>query len=190
MALRFDSEGAYRFLHEMILKAADLSAERFVKSSTEGLSGAAKAGTQKRIEDTAEAIKWIVEFNADAIVESYGTGTLADTGPDSYWNQYKGNSAFWNPARFGKRIVGRPPGAYTDLWGRKRVSSGRFEGRPLIVSNGKGKVGKLFTVREYFPMRTIQNAERWLLHGGEIDRLVQSAVDVYLSRLDQFFVEV
>lgn len=80
-------------------------------------------------------------FYADAIVDSYGTGSLADTGVGSFWKEYtaqKGANGF-NPSRTTKYISGRP--RVTRIFGESVTALGE----PLKVLNMKGRVYRFGT---------------------------------------------
>lgn len=121
-----------------------------------------------------DKISAICEFYADAIMDSFGTGRLADTG-NKYWDDYLG-SGLYNPVRNtapGTPIVGRKAGEYTNIYGEKSESSGKRAGlnvegvyRPIPAS------------------RKIQNAESFLFNDGyhRLEQEVERAFDSWVSQ--------
>lgn len=121
-------------------------------------------------------------FYAQAIVESFGIGDKADSSSESYWNEYRKNSPFWNPERTSKTIVGRPadPNPYVNLWGEEVHTKGTKAGVP---TGNKGFYGN----------RAIQSVEAWLIHNGEtkIERRLTVEIDKFFQGdMSKYFMQV
>lgn len=97
---------------------------------------------------------------ADAIMDSYGTGSEMDkTNP--FYNSYR-HSSLWNTSRRGTvAIVGRSKGFYIDIYGKKRYSTGRREG---------------VNIEDYYkpisPSYAFQRAEIWLTQGNRVNEVL------------------
>lgn len=122
-----------------------------------------KAYIASSMKREANKIIGYLSANTYVLAESYGTGSfMLDDNPGLA--EYK-KSKLWNPTRKGKTIVGRPKGAYTNLFGQGRTTSGVFEGK-----NIEGKrvyTRKKESERDYYisptrPSYAIQLANNWL----------------------------
>lgn len=118
------------------------------------------ASSMKR--ETDRIIGYLIA-NTYVLAESYGTGSfMLDNNPGLA--EYK-KSGYWNRARKGKAIAGRPAGRYTNLFNQERTTSGAFEG-----DNIEGKrvyTRKKESERDYYisptkPSYAIQLANNWL----------------------------
>ena len=107
-----------------------------------------------------------LKANPYALASSYGTGSLMlDDNPGLA--EYK--RKYWNPARKGKTIVGRPAGKYKTMFGNERTSSGKFEGQNIegkMVYRGKrfhkdGLDGEDYYIYPSPPTKAIQIAEEF-----------------------------
>lgn len=193
--LVFDAEGCYQAFLEHMKNVMDGLMMEFYREATSLLSTEGKAASEllpteiKKGDFTSpgQAEAYIIgrmKFYADAIVESYGTGSLADTGPNSYWDEYVKNNPNFNPSRDGMYITGRPKGWYTDIWGEKRYSNGSLEGIAI-----EGFAG----IEPISPNYSIQNAEVWRIKDGETrtDKRLFEAADYFFSHYARdFFKEV
>lgn len=195
---RFNSEKAYKLLHDRLIIAMDELIKDFYNEATRGLSGEGKRDSEvEKATDTSEtehtgfgslsgAARYISAkcyFYAQAIMESFGTGSKADTGPDTYWEDYR-KSELFNPVRKDKIIVGRPKGSYVDIYGNRRGSSGKYEG---INLEGKYYLNPRFEFERIDPIspsRSIQTAEAWTIKNGEtrIERRLQLAIEEFFSK--------
>lgn len=117
-----------------------------------------KAKVNTYIERQSNVVIAHFEANTVALADSYGTGSLMlDDNPGL--SEYRNDPKRWNPERKGKAIVGRKKGTYTDIFGQKHKTSGKFKGKPL---ENRGEI----TNRKYFispnnPSRAIQIADQW-----------------------------
>lgn len=203
----FDGDSAYKLLHDRLIVAMDDLMQQFYKQATSGLSGDAKADSEREAAvDTNEteytnfgsaagAARFISAkcyFYAQAVMESFGTGSLADTGPDSYWNEYRASGMF-NPSRLDKTIVGRPAGSYVDIYGERRSTSGKYEGVNLEGKTFLNSNFELTSISPISPKRSIQTAEAWVIKNGEtmVERRIQLEVEQFFTRdIRKFFSEV
>lgn len=101
-----------------------------------------------------------LKANTYVLADSYGTGSLMLTDNPGY--QAYRNSNRWNPSRVNNFITGRPEGEYTDVFGRKRYSSGYLEGINIEGSELRAGSGYVVTVELVAPSRAIEIAEGWL----------------------------
>jgi len=200
VSLSFDPIGAQKYLVECVKEASEEVMNWFV-SETRGLgsgSGLSAAGQAATELGEAEAIgAGIVRqqciFYADAIVDSYGTGSLADTGAGSFWKEYaaqKGANGF-NPSRTTKYIAGRPRGSYSDIWGKRHSTWGTFEGLNIEgMEFIDSETGQLVKIEPKAASYAIQNAEKWLTKSeGRCKRAIIAAAEKWASKLDEFFIE-
>jgi hypothetical protein len=195
--LTFRSDLAMISLVEHVTAASGEIMQWFVnetrgQGSGSGLSAEGQAATELNAAELVgtSIIKQQVAFYADAILSSYGTGSLADTSAGSYWSEYKASAEF-NPARPGTPIVGRPKGSYIDPWGVTHESSGRNRGRNIegkYITNEDGTRTKITPIA---PTMAIQNAEAWLCQAeGRAKRVIAMKMQEWIDGIDRFFVEV
>ncbi len=203
IALRFNGEQFYNDLRDRLVVAMDEVNSEFFRVATSGMSQEAKLASEKDkaiVEgDTdyngdlghsgsdEEYINARCRFYANAILESFGTGSLSDRGEFSQWNEYE-KSKYFNPARRGKmNIVGRPKGEYINIWGEEAESTGKNVGRNL-----EG----IFKPKR--PSYTIQNAETWLMQDREtsMERRIRLEVQKFIMEMNDnplkyfYYVEV
>ena len=96
MTLTFDSVGAWNYLVTCLVEASDEVMKSFYgelsgAGTGSGLSAEALKATNMDASAKVVGGSMILHecaFYADAIAESYGTGSLADTGAFSFWNEY------------------------------------------------------------------------------------------------------
>lgn len=201
MGLTFDADSCYRALCDKLIDTMNQVMDTFYKEAISGLSAQGKADTEIEkaklekgdltVGNASDFIVTKAKFYADAIVESYGTGSLSDTGPLSYWDEYMKNNPNFNPARDGKYITGRPRGSYTDIWGNKRQSSGSLEG--LVIEGDFFNKDGTSKIKPISPSHSIQNAEKWVIKDGEtrVERYLEIAVnDFFANEAKNFFVYV
>lgn len=190
ISVRFDAQGFYEALKEHMIKVMNDLNQSFYKEATGGLSsddseieGAVISGSSEAANASGtEYITAKCRFYTDAILESFGIGSKADTGPESYWAEYTQSAAF-NPKRSGSTIVGRAKETetgYTDIWGNERVTSGRNAGKR--VEGYPNAEGVIITPRD--GTRSIQRAEAFFFRDGETraERRIQ-------EEIEQFFAE-
>jgi hypothetical protein len=107
----------------------------------------------------SRAIIAYLKANTYVLADSYGTGSLALVSNPGY--QAYRNSNRWNPSRTSRAIMGRPEGDYTDVFGRKRHSSGALEGQN--IEGWKLTRGKFtLKVEPVSPSYALQMAHQWL----------------------------
>lgn len=199
ISLTFDAQGFYNDLIDELLKAMNDLINEFYREATSGLNSEGKADTEiieASISDTTEhsnyiplgdAPEYIVaqcKFYADALMQSFGTGSLADTGPNSYWNEYT-QSELFNKSRGGKYIAGRPRGSYKNIYGERQSSWGKFEGENIEGFEFSG----LFKIEPTPPSYSIQNAERWIIKDGEtkIERRIKMIINQFIAERGSFY---
>lgn len=196
--LTFDVDACMRALVEHLVKVADALMSEFYRDATKGLSGAGKADTEL-VKAKYDAATQIIEakciFYVQAILESFGTGTLADTSPESYWAEYTANPSFNSARRTSyPTIVGRSQGTYIDVWGNTRGSGGQQAGKNLEGLHLKDfNTGEYHQVKPISPSRSIQNAETWIIRDTEtkVERRIKMECEKFLSeQAGRFFVEV
>lgn len=190
ISARFDAQGFYEALKKHMLHVMDDLNQSFYKEATGGLSsndseidGAVISGSSEAANASGtEYITAKCRFFTDAILESFGTGSLADTSAESYWAEYTQSAAF-NPKRSGTTIVGRAKETdtgYIDIWGNERVTSGRNAGKRVEgYPNAEGVV-----IKPQPGTRSIQRAEAFVFRDGETraERRIQ-------QEIEQFFAE-
>ena len=161
MALKFDKNA---FLKEFLNILEDELAVAFNAWETEALSKmrnikfykGSKARVSNEIERQSNIIIGYLKANPVALADSYGTGSLMVLSNPGF-EEYR-KSDRWNPARTGKRIVGRPMGVYKDMFGRTHVTSGTFKGKPIENRS----FGKKYHIIPTPPSYAIQMANQWL----------------------------
>lgn len=198
--LQFDADACYRAIVEMLMQTMNELINEFAREASSGLSAVGKADVYvegakkgdtteftdfKSVDGAAEFITAKCKFYANALMESFGTGSMADTGPNSYWSEYASNvgSRGFNPARVGrKEIVGRPRGSYVDIFGQRQSTWGNFAGVNLEGRTWVNSKGETVTIEPIPPSYSIQNAEKWVIRNGEtrVERRIQ-------TRITQFF---
>ena len=166
MALKFDKQGLINeFLAklEIELQSATDAWKNEALSKMRGIKFAhdkekIKADVEKEIKRKSNGIVVYLKANAVALADSYGVGSLM-TSNNPGLQEYM-NSKRWNPARTGKTIVGRPEGYYTDIFGRRRHSTGAMKGRPL--ENRANITNTDYYISPSNPSYALQMAEQWL----------------------------
>lgn len=120
-----------------------------------------KTHVKSRIKRERRKIIAYLNANTSALIDSFGTGSLMNItdnpGFKEYFNNKGDGQGQWNPVRHGKTIVGRKKGWYVDLFGRKRHSSGVFEGQSM-----EGKKFHGFTIEPIPPSNAIPEANKAL----------------------------
>lgn len=191
ISLRFNGQKFQDDLRAELNKTMKSLIDEFYKAATAGMSAEAKAASKNQgiIEDIENHVVARCAFYTDAILESYGIGSKADT---SYWDEYK-ESGLLNPVRNGKAIVGRPEGEYTNIWGEPDYSSGTKEGQLLESKSGKprkffdAKKNKWVTIEPKYGTYAIQKEEAWLMQNREtsIERRVKETVLRFIEHVNQ-----
>lgn len=194
ISLRFNGQKFQDDLRAELNKTMKFLIDEFYKAATAGMSADAKAASKNQgiIEDIENHVVARCAFYADAILESYGIGSKADTGPNSYWDEYK-ESGLLNPVRKGTAIVGRPKGEYINIWGEPDYSSGTKEGQLLESKTETPRTffddrkNKWVTIGPKRGTYAIQNAEVWLMQNREtsIERRVKETVLQFIEHVNQ-----
>lgn len=171
MKLKFDSAKASadfeRILKEEMEKLGDkfrqevLREVRWVEALRDGQI------TYKVIDNIMNRITLEIRSNSWIIADSFGTGSkmLSPSENPDLWD-YMG-SEFWNPARSGTPIVGRPKGYYKDMFGRRRRSGGSFEGKNIeglryTVHRAEGGASRSVEIKPVTPTRALIIARAWV----------------------------
>lgn len=195
VSLTFDAEGCYRALIQTLIKVSDAIMEEFYNEAIAGLDAKGKEDSGK-INAIWDETKGYVEsqckFYANALMQSFGTGSLADTSADSYWQEYT-QSKLFNPVRKSTTIVGRKRGSYIDIYGKKQSSWGTYEGQDIegAYIDYHGMFAKI--VEPIQPKYSIQNAESWLLRNHQRrveDRIEEELKRFFSEEAKSFFIEV
>lgn len=177
----FDSERFYNDLVDYIIFLVDDLAKNTFRDIKTDLSPEAKDsveydGTFKEIFTDYEGptsgnefINARIRAYALAIMDSFGTGLKMDTSSPYLSDYISGN--LWNPLRTGPEIVGREEGEYTNIFGEKVRSKGKYAGKPLSISFNKN------------PTRAIQHQEDWLIKNGEtkLERTIKTFVEEFIA---------
>ena len=123
MVLKFNVDACMKALFEKIIQLADVLIDEMYADSTQEMKDSEKKSIDKEYAKYAEGvIKAQIVYGALAIMRSYGTGSAMDKSNPAL-DKYMA-SDYWNPARIGYEIVGRPYGEYTNILNEKKFSMG------------------------------------------------------------------
>lgn len=196
VTLTFDAYGCYQAMIDKLMEVANNIMKDFYQEAIYGLDAKGKADSKKIdaiIDTTTGYIEARCEFYANALMQSFGTGSRADTSLRSYWAEYKESRRF-NPKRPWTQIVGRPRGSYIDIFGEKRSTWG---GKAGINIEGESwtdkKTGETVLIEPVTPKYSIQNAENWLIRNAErrIDKRIEDELKQFFStEARKYFKEV
>lgn len=195
VSLTFDADGCYRAMVNKLIEVADSIMEEFYNDAILGLDADGKEDSERIdavINKTSGYIEAQCKFYANALMESFGIGNGADTGPDSYWNEYK-QMPFFNKLRRSRTVVGRTKGTYTNIFGEEQESTGKNAGKNLETLHIIGREGNYVQVKPLAAKRSIQNAERWLIknHQRRVeDRIEEELKNFFSTEVKNFFIEV
>lgn len=195
MSLSFDVNNFYEDLKDRLIVVMDELMNGFYNEAiselnTEGrmaskvektiVSDKSDLDGYKSLSETEEYLVARCKFYAEAIMQSFGTGSKADTRSiESYWDEYK-NSELFNKSRGGnKYIAGRRMGTYTDIYGDEKRTGGTYEGVNIEGMNFP-ETGKIVARK---PSYSIQNAENWLIRNSEtrIERRIKMEVEQFFA---------
>lgn len=172
MVLKLDYTRMYQDLVDMVLKLSDELINEFHSEATSGIDGETEIDSPQFAKDFITAK---VTFYADAIMQSYGTGSLMDR-KNPYLAEYI-NSDKWNPERFTYTIVGRESGTYENIYGEEVQTSGKMSGKSVE--------------KKYKPIQpsySIQRAEQWFLkEDGKIKRRLNVEMQIFISGISKYF---
>lgn len=201
VTLTFDADGCYHALIQKLIKVADSIMEQFYNDAISGLDIEGQADSE-RINAIWDATNQYVtakcEFYANALMQSFGTGSLSDRSSDSYWNEYKKMNTeelkyIFNPSRTTSAIRGRPEGGYTNIFGEPQKSTGRNAGKNLETLHIKDKHGNYIQIKPLVPKYSIQNAEDWLIRNHQRrveDRIEEELKNFLATEVKNFFIEL
>jgi len=175
--LKFNTEAFHTDLQNTIMNLCDNLARDFEAECAGKLSDTSAGETEyyQAVQESKNIISAKVLFGAMAIMESFGTGSKMDT-KNVHLDEYM-NSPMWNELRSGKGIVGRPPGAYLNIFGEWDVSEGKMAGLPVE-----------HFVRPKPPNYAIQNtAKEYLSPGGTVERITALTMLKFVMRMGKYF---
>lgn len=204
VSLTFDAEGCYRALIEKLIKVADAIMEEFYNDAIAGLDADGKEDSERINaiwDETQGYVETQCKFYANALMQSFGTGSAADTGEESYWDEYKKMRTkelgyIFNPSRPTSAIRGRPKiddGKYTNIFGEEQTTTGLNAGKNIETLHIEDKNGNYIQIKPMIPQRSIQNAERWLLknHQRRVEDRIEEEVKMFFAEeAKNFFVQV
>lgn len=130
---------------------------------------------EKLNEPEKRLLKRKVIGGALAVMDSWGTGSLMDTGNKAL-NDYFA-SHMYNPERPqtpGAPITGRPQGEYTNIFGERAYSSGKLAG--VNLENFPGS-----PIRPQPPSGAFQNADKWFEASGVVKDEIDKATKDFFA---------
>lgn len=151
------------FKHKLLLnlqagaEALEQDIKRNTSSFLEGLDNSPEVWVALREE--TKRLKITIEGNMEFVVDNYGTGSLMLTDNPMY-DKYKASKK-WNRVRKSNIIVGREAGEYTDIFNRKRSSSGQFEGEDLEGRTIQNPFGETIKIEPIKPTNALHRAISW-----------------------------
>lgn len=169
--LHFNSSSAGQDLLQAINKAADNLIREYyseVYSRLNTLKG--KAALEILSENEESLIKRKIIGYADAVMDSFGTGSKLDKNNPEL-NTYM-NSEYWNRLRQGYTIVGREKGTYTDIYGKTEYSSGTMAGTDLETTG---------IVKAKEPSYAFQQADTWFFGGNRTIEVLNAAIRKFFT---------
>jgi hypothetical protein len=165
MTIRYNSDAAIKAFERHLAKTLQVIQHELLADAKAGMR--TPEGRRDLYASVVAAVAGIVTGQITggphALLDEWGKGSLMDP-ENPALNEYR-NSPYWNPARRDLAIRGRPPGAYTDMFGRHRVSSGRAKGYNLeqmvLRKTPKGNLDPNDFLPQY-PSHAVQIAFRWM----------------------------
>lgn len=164
MGLKFDSKAAIEDFIKILESELSIAFEAWKKEVESKVAHPyykKNANVDYYIKKETNIIIGYLQSNKHVLADSYGTGSLMlDNNPG--FQEYK-NSEYWNPARKGKAIAGRPSGMYKDIFGNTHKTSGKFKGiniEGMKVNDSKNNTPYYITPTP--PSKALQQAEQWL----------------------------
>lgn len=164
MALRFNDKAFVRDLVAALKRDVDTLTEYIWRQliSQAPAKVPRERITREEAKIVADSIVGYVEASGMwALITNYGSGTQMDTSNPGLLEYMK--SQYWNPARTGTQIVGRPAGPYINLDNEVKVSSGKQAGKPLgFVKNYPAEhwFERVITLSEPFVLKWIAETVR------------------------------
>lgn len=181
----FDAQRLADDLIKVLIAETDVCVKQFIsevqRSLTDGKDACIAEKAELVIENGTQHIIGRAKFLADAILDSYGVGSLADTSKDSYWDEWSTHPLF-NKSRKGTAIVGRPRGSYIDPWGKQHSTWGGMEGINIEGMTFENEDGSTVTIEPKSPSYAIQNAEKWIANRSDswIERRLSVAAKKFI----------
>lgn len=175
-SLRLNAEAALQGLYKEIQACADsLLEEYYNEVQTKLKTNAAKADIAKMSDDEEKTIRRKVIAGAEAIMDSYGTGSAMDTS-NPFLSEYK-NSLMWNTLRSADNaITGRPAGEYTNIYGETQHSTG-----------GSAGVNLEWKYHPQTPSYAFQEAEIWFFKGDRVQIRLNEAISQFFKSIGRYF---
>ena len=174
--LTFNSAKAAKGYRSAVKKATDQLLKELYNEIRQGMDTSdGKKDLQKMSENEEMIFRRKVIGCADAIIDSYGTGSEMDkTNP--FYMSYR-HSSLWNVSRRGAvAIVGRSKGFYINIYGKKRYSTGRRQG---------------INIEDYYepisPSYAFQRAEMWFTKGNKVNEVISLYLSEYVKLMYQYF---
>lgn len=161
-------------------QAINAAADQLLKELYEEISGRmgtaeGKDDLQKMTENEEKIFRRKVIGCADAIMDSYGTGSEMDkTNP--FYMAYR-HSSLWNKSRRGTvAITGRHKGFYINIYGKWRYSTGNREGADI---------------EDYYepisPSYAFQRAETWFMQGNKVNEVLSRHILRWIKGFNQYY---
>jgi hypothetical protein len=170
MSVSFDSAACIQALTQHLTKCLLRMQQEYLNEARSHMRTPEGADSlhEGEVRQVAGFIAATVVGGAWAAMDNYGRGSLMDTSNPKY-AEYRG-SELWNPARFDNAIRGRPRGAYTDIFGRGKVSQGRLEGVDLEQTH----IPLRGDYQPWPPSHALETAARWM--SGRAKELLKEAI--------------
>lgn len=166
--LRFNSAACIDGLYKKICDTADLLIEEYEAEIKQGMyttDGVSSVNIGLAQNDKHLLHREVVG-GAWAIIDSFGTGSKMDKN-NPFYSEYK-QSSYYNPARYGDTIVGRPKGEYINIFGEVEYSSGKNVGKNLEGYYQKSVIA---------PSKAFQNALIWFKAGNRINKRIKQCIE-------------
>lgn len=165
MAIHYDAERATKSFERHLMKTLQVIQSELLADAKAGMR--TPEGRQDLYSSGVVIVAGIVTAQITggphALLDEWGKGSLMDPNNPAL-AKYR-NSTNWNPARHDLAIRGRPAGAYTDLLGKRRVSTGKLRGinleRLVLRRTPRGDIDPNDFLPQY-PSRAVQIAFRWM----------------------------
>ncbi|MBA1335832.1 MAG: hypothetical protein HPY66_1650 [Firmicutes bacterium] len=163
MTIKFDAEKAVKAFESHLVKTVRAIQMELLHDAQAGMT--TPEGRQDLFAEGIQAAAGIITAQITggpwAIVDEYGKGSLMDPNNPAL-DEYR-NSPFWNPVRKDLVIRGRPAGPYTNIFGERRVSSGRAKGVNLERLAVAGKIkDDVDDFLPKYPSHAVKIAFRWM----------------------------
>lgn len=202
IALRFNGQKFYDDLYDKLHGTLLTVLDRFFREATAGLGTAGKLDSERDgiVELLDTYIRAQCSFYADALMDSYGTGSLMDK-DNQYFDEYA-KSGLYNTARGespGGPILGRGK-TYVNIYGEEVETSGWNRGKNLEGRYIRDEeTGELIYIEPKRPSYSIQNAEAWLMQNDRqtyMERAIEQTVVQFIDKVNKnpldyfYYVEV